>query len=110
MRKDMEGMRKEVINPGDGKTAPKAGDTLSMHYVGKLAQKFGGANLTSLFRSRFGTRFGTRFGSCWLILLAGVLAHLWLTFSLACWLTSWITLWLTLDPFDFVITFGSRFG
>jgi len=35
----------EVTTPGDGKTYPKAGDTLTMHYVGTLAK--GGAQFDS---------------------------------------------------------------
>jgi FK506-binding protein 1 len=37
------GVTKEVISEGDGKTFPKSGDRLTMHYVGTLAsngQKF----------------------------------------------------------------------
>jgi len=33
-----DGLKKTVLSPGDGKTFPHAGDQLSMHYTGTLAQ------------------------------------------------------------------------
>jgi len=42
---ESEKMSIEVTTPGDGKTYPKAGDTLTMHYVGTLAK--GGAQFDS---------------------------------------------------------------
>lgn len=33
----VDGVRLETITPGDGKTFPKPGDSLSMHYTGKIA-------------------------------------------------------------------------
>mmetsp|Transcript_15294 Transcript_15294/g.30877 ORF Transcript_15294/g.30877 Transcript_15294/m.30877 type:complete len:87 (-) Transcript_15294:1871-2131(-) len=31
------GVTKDIITPGDGTTYPKAGDKLTMHYIGTLA-------------------------------------------------------------------------
>ncbi len=45
--KQMQGLKKEVIKPGDGKTFPKPGDSLCMHYTGKLGSKWGGAKFDS---------------------------------------------------------------
>jgi FK506-binding protein 1 len=47
LQKEMQGLRKEVITPGDGRTFPKAGDQLMMHYTGKLGAKWGGAKFDS---------------------------------------------------------------